>query len=61
MSLLRSPAVNFDEKWAGLRETIGRVVKLQPVEMAKWNDHYSYPSLLSYWLPQSLLLYIREC
>ncbi|CAI8030244.1 Cullin-2 [Geodia barretti] len=41
MSLLRSPAVNFDEKWAGLRETIGRVVKLQPVEMAKWNDHYS--------------------
>jgi hypothetical protein len=61
MSLLRSPAVNFDEKWAGLRETIGRVVKLQPVEMAKWNDHYSYPSLLPYCLPQSLLLYIREC
>ena len=53
--------MNFDEKWAGLRETIGRVVKLQPVEMAKWNDHYSYPSLLPYCLPQSLLLYIREC
>lgn len=41
MSLFRSRAVNFDEKWEGLRETIGRVVRLQTVEMTKWNDHYS--------------------
>ena len=43
MSLLRSRAVNFDEKWDGLRDTIGRVVRLQTEEMTKWNDHYSYP------------------
>ena len=39
--LLRRGAVDFQEKWAGLKETIGRVVMLQTVDMAKWNDHYS--------------------
>ena len=45
MSLFRSRAVDFEEKWGGLRETIGRVVRLQTVDMTKWNDHYSYPAL----------------
>jgi len=41
---LRPGAVNFAEKWSGLRETIQAVVQLQTVRMATWNDHYSYPS-----------------
>lgn len=40
--MLRS-AVNFEEKWKDVRETIGRVMQLQRVDMAKWNDDYSYP------------------
>lgn len=42
---LRPGAVNFQEKWSGLQETISAVVKLNSVKTATWNDHYSYPEL----------------
>ena len=48
MSLLRS-AVNFEEKWKDVKETIGRVMQLQRVNMTKWNDDYSYPCGLHFW------------
>ena len=54
MALLRGHAVNFQEKWAGLKDTIGRVVRLQTVDMSKWNDHYSYPPL-----PPSSFLFLN--
>ena len=40
---LRPGAVNFDEKWSGIKETIHEVVQLRRVKMGTWNDHYSYP------------------
>lgn len=43
MMSLRPGAVNFEEKWRGLKETLGAVVQLQRVRMITWNDHYSYP------------------
>ena len=41
MLSLRPGAVNFEEKWSGLKETILAVVQLQRVDMATWNDNYS--------------------
>ena len=61
MSLFRSRAVDFEEKWGGLRETIGRVVRLQTVDMTKWNDHYSYPALsLSLSLSLCVCVYVSS-
>lgn len=38
---LRPGAVNFDEKWRDLRETIDAVVHLKPVKRITWNDNIS--------------------
>ena len=40
---LRPGAVNFEEKWRELRDTIKAVMQLHSVRMIVWNDHYSYP------------------
>ena len=40
---LRPGAVNFDQKWKDLKDTIEAVVQLHSVRMVTWNDHYSYP------------------
>jgi len=50
---LRPGAVNFDEKWSSLRETIRAVMQLQTVRMATWNDHYSDIYALCEAFPQS--------
>ena len=39
---LRPGAVNFAEKWSGLRATIDAVVQLNTVKHTTWNDHYRY-------------------
>ena len=40
---LRPRAVNFDETWAKIRETLESVVTLKKIPRAVWNDRFSYP------------------
>lgn len=42
---LRPRAVNFDETWAKIRETLESVVTLKKIPRAVWNDRFSYPLL----------------
>ena len=39
---LRPGAVNFEEKWRDLQETISAVIQLNTVKHASWNDQCSY-------------------
>ena len=54
---LRPGAVNFDEKWRDLRETIDAVVHLKPVKRITWNDNISYPSNILYNYCQDFYIY----
>ena len=40
---LRPGAVDFDDKWRDLRQTIDSVVHLRSVKRVRWNDNISYP------------------
>lgn len=40
MSLKPKP-VDFDETWAGLKQTISAVVILEKVNRAEWNDRFT--------------------
>ena len=48
---LRPGAVDFDEKWRDLKQTIDAVVHLRAVKRVRWNDNISYPAC-SFLLPR---------
>ena len=63
---LRPGAVNFDEKWRDLKQTIDAVVHLRAVKRVRWNDNISYPpitchnSILGHVEKEVLLLFLEN-